>query len=173
MLSHQSNRSALFHCWDLEGVKDKTVCGISLPVYRSRSSVSQTTHPNRHKEVSRIKNWELLWTLLNRFLLELDLMSLFLGLEGNVPHCFPRLKQFSVEWHPVDDHNCKQVPEVLFFNNQKKEKNDVYEKSDVNNVFCILSDNSKTVSVKKSIPVQYQITMALTMQVELFTQWYF
>lgn len=38
----QATRSTLHRCDGLEGVLDKTTCGISLPVYRSKSVVSQS-----------------------------------------------------------------------------------------------------------------------------------
>ncbi|XP_017297102.1 integrin alpha-D [Kryptolebias marmoratus] len=39
----QSSRSTLHSCFDLDGVFDKTVCGISLPVYRSKASATFKT----------------------------------------------------------------------------------------------------------------------------------
>ncbi|XP_037546385.1 integrin alpha-D [Nematolebias whitei] len=39
----ESSRSVLHNCLDLDEVLDKTVCGISLPVYRSRSSAKFKT----------------------------------------------------------------------------------------------------------------------------------
>lgn len=45
----QFTRPTLHYCRDLEGVLDKTVCGVNLPVYRSRSTVSPAKHPNSRK----------------------------------------------------------------------------------------------------------------------------
>ncbi|XP_054635985.1 integrin alpha-D [Dunckerocampus dactyliophorus] len=39
----QATRRTLYNCDDMEGVTDKTICGISLPVYRSRSSATFQT----------------------------------------------------------------------------------------------------------------------------------
>ncbi|KAG7238179.1 hypothetical protein INR49_031163 [Caranx melampygus] len=41
-LRTESSRQTLHSCHDLEGVFDKTICGISLPVYRSRSAATFT-----------------------------------------------------------------------------------------------------------------------------------
>ena len=50
--SKQATRPTLHSCQDLEGVFDKTVCGVSLPVYRSRSAVSQTAPTSQQTEVN-------------------------------------------------------------------------------------------------------------------------
>nr|XP_019939706.1 PREDICTED: integrin alpha-M-like [Paralichthys olivaceus] len=39
----EASRPTLYSCHDLEGVYDRTVCGVSLPVYRSRSSAKFIT----------------------------------------------------------------------------------------------------------------------------------
>lgn len=38
----QATRPILFKCDDLEGILDKTVCGVNLPVFRRGSAVSHT-----------------------------------------------------------------------------------------------------------------------------------
>ncbi|XP_060942973.1 integrin alpha-M-like [Limanda limanda] len=43
MIINESTRPTLHSCHDLDGVLDKTVCGVSLPVYRSRSAVTFIT----------------------------------------------------------------------------------------------------------------------------------
>ncbi|KAM7393612.1 hypothetical protein PAMP_020470 [Pampus punctatissimus] len=43
MTLKEATRPTLHSCGDLEGVHDKTVCGVSLPVYRSRSSATFQT----------------------------------------------------------------------------------------------------------------------------------
>ncbi|KAM7418445.1 hypothetical protein PAMA_015863 [Pampus argenteus] len=40
MTLQEATRPTLHSCGDLEGVHDKTVCGVSLPVYRSRTSAT-------------------------------------------------------------------------------------------------------------------------------------
>uniref|UniRef100_A0A665UZQ2 Integrin alpha-M-like n=1 Tax=Echeneis naucrates TaxID=173247 RepID=A0A665UZQ2_ECHNA len=44
MTVKESTRPILHGCDGLDGVYNKTICGISLPVYRSRSAVSHTAH---------------------------------------------------------------------------------------------------------------------------------
>lgn len=66
----QSLRATPRICNDLEGVFNTTVCGLSLPVYGSRSSVSHTASrcpPNRQNQVSQTQNWN--FSLNNRRLL--------------------------------------------------------------------------------------------------------
>lgn len=56
----QSLRATPRICNDLEVVFNTTVCGLSLPVYGSRSSVSHTASrcpPNRQNQVSQTQNW--------------------------------------------------------------------------------------------------------------------
>ncbi|KAM6940479.1 integrin alpha-L-like [Xenentodon cancila] len=43
MILSRYSRPTLHSCNDLEGVSNRTVCGVSLPVYRSRSSVTFTS----------------------------------------------------------------------------------------------------------------------------------
>lgn len=48
----QNTRPAVLSCHDLDEIFDKTVCGVSLPVFHSRSAVSHTAPRhlhNRHK----------------------------------------------------------------------------------------------------------------------------
>lgn len=46
----QATRPTLHSCYDQEGVLNKTVCGVSLPVYRSKSSVSHTVLRQLHNK---------------------------------------------------------------------------------------------------------------------------
>nr|XP_057925143.1 integrin alpha-D isoform X2 [Doryrhamphus excisus] len=39
----QTTRRTLYNCDDMEGVTDKTICGVNLPVYRSRSAATFQT----------------------------------------------------------------------------------------------------------------------------------